>query len=242
MRVLSWNVNHRAARRQIPEWVPQAIAAHAPAVVVLTEYVQGPDHSRFITDLCRIGLKYSSVSQRVERQNQVLIATREPHDTGDLVPHSIHEAVPPNSLHVVLEQSDVNVLGFRVPAFEKERRKLKRQTWEWLLETAVRLSDRPAVITGDLNTAPDDPVSECGDCLVHLSRSGWHHARPVTGYSWVHPRWGRARQIDHTFVSPTLRVVRAEYNWDFRLLAPAISFPKAGQPDHAMLITDIRGA
>jgi hypothetical protein len=48
VKILTWNLNHRAARRSIPIWVSRAIVAEAPDVVVLTEYVAGADHDRFL--------------------------------------------------------------------------------------------------------------------------------------------------------------------------------------------------
>lgn len=241
MRVLSWNLNHRAAKRRIPDWLSHAIAAHAPDVMVLTEYVEGTDHDQFVKALHGVGLRYNSISHPVPRQNQVLIATRLPHRIGHLSPPTIHPAVPSNALHVVLDEPELDLIGFRMPAFVEGRRRLKRETWEWLLQAAASLSHVPAVITGDLNTAPQDSVADCGDCLKQLMRIGWHHARPTTGFSWVHPRWGTERQIDHTFVSPLLSVIHAHYSWTFRDEAPATQ-PKVGHPDHAMLIVDIRGS
>jgi hypothetical protein len=35
---------HRAARRHIPSWIAAAINEQAPDILVLTEYVEGPDY------------------------------------------------------------------------------------------------------------------------------------------------------------------------------------------------------
>jgi hypothetical protein len=51
MKLLSWNLNHRAARRRIPSWIATAIDEQAPDVLVLTEYVEGPDHDFFLATL-----------------------------------------------------------------------------------------------------------------------------------------------------------------------------------------------
>jgi hypothetical protein len=42
MKLLAWNLNHRAAPRRIPSWIAIAINEQAPDVLVLTEYVEGP--------------------------------------------------------------------------------------------------------------------------------------------------------------------------------------------------------
>lgn len=75
MRIIAWNVNHRAARHAIPDWVGTAIAAERPDAVVLTEYVVGPDHGRFTEELRELGLRHQDVTERVGRNNQVLLAT-----------------------------------------------------------------------------------------------------------------------------------------------------------------------
>jgi hypothetical protein len=51
MKLLAWNLNHRAARRRIPSWIATAINEQAPDVLVLTEYVEGPDHDSFLATL-----------------------------------------------------------------------------------------------------------------------------------------------------------------------------------------------
>lgn len=240
MRVLSWNVNHRAARRRIPAWIAGGIGAHNPDVVILTEYVVGPDHDRLLADLHALDLAHVSVSDRVSRQNQLLIATREPHRRGETVAPTDHPAIPPNALHVVLADSGLHVVGFRMPAFEGKERPLKRLTWEWLVRVAGDLLDKPAVIAGDFNTAVGDPVSTCGDCMDALTNEGWQLMHPPTGYSWQHSKSGTGRKIDHAFLSPALAPVRAEYNWNFHELSPDAASGKVGVPDHAMVIADFK--
>ena len=45
VRLLAWNVNHRMRPRHIPTWVAEIIGEQRPDIVVLTEYVEGPDHA-----------------------------------------------------------------------------------------------------------------------------------------------------------------------------------------------------
>lgn len=241
MRLLAWNVNHRAARRKIPEWVVAAIAPYEPEVVVLTEYVQGPDHARFLTKLDALELTHSQLTPVTKGQNQVLIASRKRLSLGNHSAPAIHPAVPPNALHVVVDDSDFHVIAIRVPAFTgSERHRLKRLTWEWLLQTASDLRDRHCVIAGDLNTALTDDAADCGDCARLLLDTGWRDAIPAGGYSWRHAATsGITRRIDHAFVSPVLVPLHAEYSWQFHGLAPEAGSCKAGIPDHAMLVVDL---
>jgi len=238
MKIINWNLNHRVAKRKIPLWLSTYIAANTPTVLVLTEYVVGSDHDRFIKELYKIGLRYYSVSQSVSRQNQILIATKEPHLKGTLTLPSIHPAVPPNFLHVILKESGINIIGFRMPVFEKNPTKLKRQTWELILHIANKIINYPSIITGDFNTSPQDPKSKCGNYIKQITDAGWYLA-PEKGFSWIHQHSGTKRKIDHAFVSPKLKVIHAEYNWDFLKEMPN-SIPKIGYPDHAMLVVELQ--
>lgn len=234
--LLSWNLNHRAARRNFPEWVAEAVSGEAPDVVVFTEYVEGPRHDGFLAALSSHGLHHASVSSPCHRQNQVLIASREPHARGGIEAPPIHPSVPPNTLHVRLEQSGVDILGFRMPAFTGRESHLKRPTWNWLLEVATSLRSSPAIIAGDFNTAPGDSDSDCGDCLDTLARTGWQHARPADGYSWRHRRSERGRAIDHAFLSPSLELKSSAYSWSFYRFGADVVSGHVGIPDHAMLL------
>jgi hypothetical protein len=238
MRLLSWNVNHRASRRRVPPWVAPAIAEETPDVVVLTEYVEGNDHDAFVSSLAAIGLACVSVSPQPGRENQVLIATRDVHRRLSLEIPEIHPAVPSNALAIEFRDDGPRILGFRMPAFFRRDADRMRATWEWLLKVAETLSCAPTVITGDFNTAPGDPANRCGDCLEKLPRRGWRHARPASGCSWQHPASGRGREIDHLFLSG-LSCTRVEYSWDFQRMSEDAGLPRVGLPDHAMLVADI---
>lgn len=240
MRIVSWNLNHRAARRSIPAWVAESLAAVRPDVAILTEYVPGLDHDRFCSELTALGLPFISASEFVQGNNSVLIGTREEHSPGPMKAPPIYESIPPNVLHVVLGGSGLNVLGIRIPDFSKaEFRHLKRPTWNWLLNVAAELQPSRAVIAGDLNTALGDRASTCGGCLEQMASSSWTHAIPPAGSSWYSSKGGPGRRIDHAFASPSLRVVRAEYDWDFRKRSSEAAKNNPGCPDHAMLIVDL---
>src|SRR5258708_38918011 len=104
MKVLAWNLNHRAARRRIPSWIAAAIDEQAPDVLVLTEYVEGPDHDFFLATLNSNGLSTFSCSTQPGRENQVLIASRDTQRRYELVDIALDGSRRPE--HVV--QSDLN--------------------------------------------------------------------------------------------------------------------------------------
>jgi exonuclease III len=238
MRLLAWNLNHRAARRRVPNWVSAAIQVHAPDIAILTEYVEGPDHAKFLNELRTQGLGEISMSGQIGRENQVLICSRKAHDRGALVAPLIHSSVPPNTLHIVFKDTGLHVVGFRMPAFSGPDRRLKRATWDWLLQAAATLKNEVAVIAGDFNTAVGDSPARCGDRLDLLTTSGWLHVRPVSGWSWRHKSSGSERSIDHAFLTPAITSRGADYSWQFRDLDPEAAQEKVGIPDHAILTVD----
>lgn len=239
MKLLAWNLNHRASRRNIADWIVSAIVAHSPDVVVLTEYVEGPDHERFLGAIADGGLQHALISQRVARQNQVLIVSNQTLSRGPLRAPAIHPSVPPNALEAILEPNGLHVVGFRLPVFEGADRPLKRQTWNWLLSELDRLRGWPAWVAGDFNTAPNDPASRCGDCFAALLQSGWQTGTPTADCSWRHAGSGAERQIDHLFLSPAMLLARSEYCWGFERLSPDAASKKVGVPHHAMLVAEI---
>ncbi|MBM4247820.1 MAG: endonuclease/exonuclease/phosphatase family protein, partial [Deltaproteobacteria bacterium] len=204
MRILSWNLNHRAARQRIPVWIADAIAAQAPDVLALNEYVDGrdkatcrADHERFLDALDATGLTHRQVTTRVGRSNQVLVAAREPIEAGSLVAaDDISDSLPPNFLHVRLVETGLDLVAFRMPAYEYVNRHKKRLTWDWLIDALGGVRQRPAVLIGDMNTQPDDSERYCGDSVEKLVESGWRLALPSTGYSWRRREGSPERRID----------------------------------------------
>ncbi len=240
MRLMTWNLNHRAARRPIPGWIPVAIGEQQPDVAVLTEYVQGPAHDGFLADLAGIGLKYPKFSTKTPGHNQILVVSKTPLTQRALEWPAIHAAVPSNTLHVVEATLDLNVIACRIPAFDKGAagRAAKRAVWERLIQTGLALGSHPTAVTGDLNTATEDSARDCGDLLPVLAEHGWQHGIPPDGFSWKSTRSGAERRIDHTFLSPPVPKAKARYVWDFEAIAPDAGSGRVGLPDHAMLVVD----
>jgi exonuclease III len=222
----------------MPSWIATAIDEQAPDILVLAEYVVGPDHDFFLATLQANGLCKFSFTTQPGGENQLLIASRNAQRRYELIIPNIHRSVPSNILEVSLTSDGVTVLGFRMPAFEAKDRALKRLTWNWLLREANRLRAGPAVIVGDFNTAPGDSEAYCGDCFEKFVLAGWQHVRPASGHSWRHPQSGTGRQIDHIFLSSSLVSRHVEYLWGFERLAPEGTFGKVGTPDHAMLVCE----
>jgi hypothetical protein len=71
LRILAWNVHHKINRRPMPPSYSNGILSFEPDVVVLTEYVEGPDHAPFCSALRKGGLAYQCHTKFERRHNHV---------------------------------------------------------------------------------------------------------------------------------------------------------------------------
>ncbi|WP_442968840.1 endonuclease/exonuclease/phosphatase family protein [Ramlibacter sp.] len=233
LRTLTWNLDHRAAHRAVPEWVLDEIDRHAPDLVVLTEFVAGDSNVGFISDLRAIGLQHALISTHVPRQNQILVASRFALALGPLQAPPIHPSAPPNFLHVLFPQLEMQCLAVRVPYGGDFNVSHKRALWDWLAQSAAPLAKLRAILTGDLNTDPGDPSNQCGDYLQRLVGLGWICGTPSAGASYGGP--SGTRRIDHLYVSSGMKVNGPQYDWSWI----DKSRGKRGHPDHAILISEV---
>ncbi len=148
----------------------------------------------------------------------------------------IAPSVPSNVLHVRPPEQGLEILGIRVPDYSKAP-KTKRACWDWILQSAKDVQDRPFVIIGDFNTDPKYPRNRCGDCVGRLVESGRQLGSPPDGSSFWNLN-GHAVCIGHAFVSRHFVVERAAY------VTRAGQYVFAGKEagalsDHAMLSIDV---
>jgi len=236
MKIVAWNINHRVREKVIPSQLTEAIASLGPDVIVLTEYVHGPSRDGFLASMANHGFCNWLVSECRTRQNHVLIAARTALERGSIRAPEIAPSVPSNALHVRLPQEGLEILGIRVPDYSKDP-KTKRACWNWIIDTAASVKDRPFVIIGEFNTDPKYPANRCGDYIRRLVDDGWQLAAPAEGSSF----WtlnGDAVRIEHAFVSEHFIVERATYVTKFDRHVFASKEPGA-LSDHAALSIDI---
>jgi len=236
MRLLTWNVNHRATRKRIPEGMSDAIGSLSPDVVVLTEYVPGPTREEFVAGLGSVGLGNVMTTPRVAGQNSILIASRTPLVSGDIFTPAIDPAFPSNGLHVHVPRHDIEILGLRIPDYSRSPA-LRRECWDWIESVASALRFRPSAILGDLNTDPSYPQTRCGDRFGRMESHGWSQAKP-SGSSYWTVRGSQGRQLDHAFLSPHFQIHDATY------IRESSSFTFAGPgtealSDHAPLLVEV---
>lgn len=241
MRILAWNVNHRAGVRAIPEWLVPAIAAEAPDVLMCTEYVRGPQHVELLRELRAAGLSDSDVTAPLHPgANCILVAAREPL-LGGLVqpPLDSDPAVQSGFMHAVLEKSVVHLFGFRMPDVS-EMHAGTSQECDWLGDAMEPYVDEPAILIADFDATTAD-ANDCAKELGALMHHGWRLASAREGTRFYTPKEGE-RRVQVAFVSPVLTVSNAEYRWSFRGLSDEVKLRRVGIPDHAMLIVDVERA
>ena len=129
MRILTWNINHRAVTKAIPAALPKGILSLNPDVVVLTEYVEGSDHSKLCDSLEAGGLPVQFRSQKVEGQNQVFVASRFVATVGLLAPPNDLYPAASNWLHVRIAGPSLEIVGMRVPCYDLANQ--RRSYWDW---------------------------------------------------------------------------------------------------------------
>lgn len=240
MRILAWNLNHRAAARAVPAWVPAAIAAESPDVLVCTGYVRGEGHDRFLAALRAEGLRHSDVTAPLPGSPEVVVVAARESLLGGAVhpPSNAHPAVSSGFVHAILQDSGVHVLGFHAPeggASPPPRGK----ACAWLPDALESLLGEPAILVADLAATLDgDPPSDDDACIERLLSRGWRLAGPRDEERDVAPRDG-PRHVIRALVSPRLRVGRGERSWRFRALHADAAGVEAGVPDRAMLVVEV---
>jgi hypothetical protein len=236
MRFAAWNVAHQIRQRPFPTEVMQAFLSLEPDVVVFTEYVPGSDHERVVADLTAAGFAGIHVSDRVERQNQILVATRMVSERGAWVAPDIRPQVPPNFLHVVVPEMGLQIVGLRVPMFIAGDSASEHEYREWLRTQANEWGNYPTILVGDLNAGPHRARSWQWRSLESFTEDGWSLVTPSDGWSYM-SKTGHTSCIDHGLLSPTMVAADARYVPAAGGVTLAGRHPPAPS-DHAVLVID----
>jgi len=147
-------------------------------------------------------------------------------------------SLPSNVLHVKAPEWGFDILGIRIPDYGKQDR-LRRASWDWLLEISSKIKNDPFVILGDFNADRDPSKSPAyyGNCIEKLVTDGWQHAQPKTGSNFVTINGGWEKQLDHIFLSRHFTYHSAEYISENDGYVFAGKQPGA-MSDHAVLVVD----
>ena len=205
-------------------------------VLVLNEYVDSENTKAFKLGLERIGFTNISISDKLGRHNQILIASKVQHSPGDLVPPQMDNDSKSNFLHVLMADDDLEIVGLRVPFYKGAG--LLKKYWEQLRDIIAYCKDRKILFIGDFNGSPDKPRTVTGRQLTELISDGWRLPSPEGAWSYI-SHDGKARSsIDHALLSPSLGNASAAYHKEVGGILLAGVKAHAPISDHAILAVD----
>lgn len=243
LRVATWNLNHRAVPRQIPEWVSDELVRCSADVVVVTEYVPGRDEPPLPSRLLSRGAAAVSVSNdRGARDNRILIATKEQHRPGPIAQPEIDlVSAHANFLSVTLESGTI-VVGFRMPAYTAATPGGFEHLWDWIFAALAPYKGKNLVLAGDLNA----DFVRLRDRRLRLSERleevGLSRVPVAGGVSFRSSQGADAgTRIDHVFVGGELRGEAGHFDWSaIDREHPGCAKCSHGLPDHALLTAIVR--
>lgn len=234
MKIVALNLNHKASLRAIKPRLVEVVERLNPDVLTLNEYVHGESRTQLVEALAHIGLGNLLCSERLNGNNQVLIASRTPIFVGDLRgPDTADQGGESNFLHVVEAQTGLEIVGVRAPAYEKAAE--LRDYWQKLAAIIRATSYRKIVFVGDLNADPVGSRSAGALQLAALRSEGWRIPAPIGAWSYV-----SGSHIDHIVASETVAIEDARYVADIAGITIASQTKKTAISDHAALVVNLR--
>ena len=239
MKIVSWNVNHRASEKKIPKNLADGILSLSPDIVILTEFVLAKSRDQFIKDLVNYGLVHIRTSNFVPGENSIFVASNVLLNNGSIKAPLLAPSIPTNFYHLELPTKNLHLIAIRIPDYSKFL-KIKRTYWDWLIEMAKSFEADNCLMIGDFNTSPLYAKSRCGDKFQQLADVGWRKVSPETGNSYWTPK-GVGVQIDHAFMKGAFDIVKSEFiekNNDYYFVGRNCQ----SLSDHAVLCIEIKEA
>lgn len=241
MRLVAWNV-----RQGVGAGIIDVLSELRPDVVVLSD-VRPRHFGRISSSLGALGLAHT-MGSNWEDVTGVLVASNRA-----LTPGAEHSSIEPGRLVHVRVERWADVVGVYGPLPVRARPSKVTAFWHELEASARRLETRPAVVCGDLNTAPAATDSSSGRwlqptaaaALQRILATGWRDA-----YREVHADcagftfrdYQGAYRIDHILCSPlctppsAMSVVSTAAGFEFCRDRRTDRAPQLS--DHAALIAD----
>jgi exonuclease III len=240
VRIVSWNIQQGAPTRG--SRVTEALLAHDPSLVVLTEY-HAVRSELVAAGLRRAGLRHQA-SSAAGYGFEVFMASKEP--LSKPRPLDSGQAVVGGYLEVEVGSRGLILAGVYVPVISAVPLAEKRRFWSMLHAAASRHIDENFLVVGDWNTgdfpldkeAPGRPFS-CTREYRKMMELGFEEAwRTLNGdlreYTWRSNR-GTGFRIDHAFLSPPLRSRLVDARYSHREREAKIS-------DHSVMVVDLAAA
>jgi exonuclease III len=221
--IATWNLHHMGRQLKIRDGVAEVIAHQRPDVLVFTEYVERTVRSDLRAAFKRMRYQEAAISLHGKGQNQVLLASLEDQEDGDIPAPEVDEAACTNFLSRHLRTLDLDVVGFRVPYYQAEDPRKLGPYWEQFTRAAREAIDSRVVFIGDFNVGRTKKDEAGNATLNKLTKAGYRLLGPVDG-------------ADRALVSPSLTVR------SFSVIEAVAGYRltgKKGLSDHPMLVVDV---
>ena len=225
-RIATWNLHHMGRQLTIPDGVGKVIERVRPDVLVLTEYVDRGKRAHFRAALQSIGYQEPVVSPEGKGQNQVLVASLEAQEDGELKAPEVDEAAQTNFLHQRMPRLELDVVGFRVPHYQSEKPVSPTKLadyWREFTRIARGKAGGKAVFIGDFNVGNKKVDAPGQKALRKLVEAGYRMCAEEGG-------------LDRVLVSPKLK--RRSFS-----IIEAVGEHRltgmGGLSDHAMLVVEV---
>jgi len=209
MKIISWNLNHRTNEKAIPIDALKFFEKYAPHLIVLNEYVDGDSRNDFKRQLNEIGYSHQLCSLKRDKQNQSFVASRQGIQVGNLPKPDFTEAATTNFLHVSVPDSNIEIVGFRAPAYKKTLE--KRGYWKQLSDIVSSTNNGNIVFLGDINYDPFFDLTE------EVSEINFSHSpkftipNPKGEWSYISSNGKNISRIDHAIISKNINATNVEY-------------------------------
>lgn len=236
MKIATWNLNHRAGTTRFRTEAARAAGALEADVLILTEYYPKTHHEEFISGLRSVGWKTILMSKESrERANRALLASRVDIEPDAISLPSFDEQLPSNVVVGRMSDSNLRIVGLRIPYYVGEHVGNFAKSWDWLEEFSGELQTTPAIILGDLNVKLNSTARRGGDQFRRIIASGWTRAAP-TGEGSCYRGAQTWSEIDHALCSLRCRFTSAKYVT--RAGGYSLAGADASLSDHAALVVD----
>lgn len=233
MEILAWNLNHRTLEKIIPPEAIHFFKAKDADIISLNEFVDGSSRDTFKQQLSDLGYFHQLISPKRGKQNRVFVASKKAIRLGDLNPPQQDDASVTNFLHVVEEESGIEFVGFRAPAYKMYS---ERQTyWRELTTIMSNAGRRRIVFAGDINYDPFQGLAaSVTDIKFELSQS-YYIPNPQGEWSYISLDEKARTRIDHAIVTAGLKTTEVRYLVNFQGILLAGGHNSNAVSDHAVL-------
>lgn len=236
-RIISWNLNHRTIEKPVPEDAVRFLIESGADLISLNEFVDGPSRIAFKDALTNAGFIHQFLSPSLGKNNQVFIASRMRIVAGDITPPTLTEAAITNFLHVKIDDSDIELVGFRAPAYKLGSE--RHAYWKQMTDIIRANGHKNIVFVGDINYDPFINAKIETSAIYFEPDSQFTIPNPAGAWSFISANGKNTSRIDHAIVATGVAVSDVEYVATFNEIRLAGATAARAITDHAVLAFSI---